>query len=453
MRWTLFSSAWRCAWRRVRPALVENPLLALVAAAACVGVPVGAAVAGVRLDARYAELARDDVVLRSLALGLGATALVAGAAVALLAPGLAQRGRALEAAPISRAPAAWSLTVAPACAGGAVLLTPLLLFATAMAGADGIVLAAATATAVVTGAAFGEALRLCGRLEPWGLAVLGSAVALWVLGGAAFGAGVHAGPAGAAAGERTPLLALPLLGALALGGSGVWLAGCAVRSTTRSGRRDVRGTRLPRRAVPALAVATARRVVRHRELRVQAAAAAVLPVVVAAGLGAALDVGGQALLAFAVGLSVTAAALLPAAALGLGRDARWLVDGAPRSARVLAGAVALGGVGASLAVVAAAALLAAPFARGDPSAYLELEGAAAFVLGCSAFGGAVVPWLADRLLQQLASYGSVIAVVIGAWLAVGRLEGAAGFEGTAFTLVAGNLVLALGVAAAGAMAR
>jgi hypothetical protein len=46
----------------------------------------------------------------------------------------------------------------------------------------------------------------------------------------------------------------------------------------------------------------------------------------------------------------------------------------------------------------------------------------------------------------------VIAVVVSGWLAVGRLEGA-GLDGTAFALVAGNLVLALGVVAAGAIAR
>ncbi|MBA3384733.1 MAG: hypothetical protein H0T20_08780, partial [Actinobacteria bacterium] len=190
-----------------------------------------------------------------------------------------------------------------------------------------------------------------------------------------------------------------------------------------------------------------------RELRAQAAAGVLVPVVVAASLGATLDVGGRPLLAFAVGLSITAAALLPAAAVGLGRDGVWLFDTSPRPARVLAGSIALGGIGASLAVVATAALFAAPFARGDPSAYLELEGAAAFVLGCAAFGGAAVPWRADRLLQQLASYGSVIAVVVCGWLAVGRLDGAAGLDGTAFTLVAGNLVLALGVVSSGAIAR
>ena len=453
MRWTLFSSAWRCAWRRLRPALEQNPLLAFAAAASCAGVPVAAVVAGIRFDARYAELARDDAVLRSLALGIGATGLVAGAAVALLAPGLAQLGGALEAAPISRVAAAWSLTIAPACVGGVVLVAPLLLFATAMAGVDGIVLAAATATAVLTGAALGEGLRLGGRLEPSGLAVLGAAAGLWAIGGAALGADWYVGPAGAVAGARPPLLCLTLLGAFALGAVALWLAGCAVQATTRDRRRDVHATNLPGQAVPAVAVATARRVVRHRELRVQAAAAVLLPVAVAASLGATLDVGGGPLLAFAVGLSVTAAALLPAAAVGLGGDGGWLFDTAPRPARILAAAIALGGVCVSLAVVAAAALFALPFARGDPTAYLELEGAAAFVLGSAAFGGAVVPWRADRLLQQLASYGSVIAVVVCVWLAVGRLEGAAGLDGTAFTLVAGNLVLALGVAAAGAIAR
>lgn len=202
-----------------------------------------------------------------------------------------------------------------------------------------------------------------------------------------------------------------------------------------------------------MGVATARRVVRHRELRLQVAAGVVVPVAVAAVLGATLDVGGEPLLAFAVGLSITAAALLPAASVGLGRDGAWLFDPAPRAAHVIAVAVAIGGVGVSLAVVAGAAVFAAPIARGDPSAYLELEGAAAFVLGCAAFGGAAVPWRADRLLQQLASYGSVIAVVVCGWFAVGKLEGAAGLDGTAFTIVAGNLVLALGVVASGAIAR
>jgi hypothetical protein len=453
MCWTLFSSAWRCAWRRLRPALAQNPLLAFAAAASCAGVPVVAIVAGVRVGARYAELVRDETVLRSLALGIGATGLVGGAAVALLAPAVAHLGSALEAAPISRTAAAWSLTIAPACVGGALLLAPLLLFATAMAGVDGIVLAAATATAVVTGAGVGEGLRLCARLEPLGLAVCGSTAGLWGLGGATLGKWWYAGPAGAVVGERSALLSLPLLGAFALVGAGLWLAGCAVQARTRTRRRDVWATSLPRSAVPSVAVATARRVLRHRELRVQAATAVVLPVAVAVSLGAMLDVGGAPLLAFVVGLSITAAALLPAAAFGLGGDARWLFDAAPRPSPVLAGAVALAGVVSALAVVAAAALFTVPFARGHLSTYLELEGVAAFVLGCAAFGGAAVPWRADRLLQQLASYGSVIAVVVCGWLAVGRLEGAQGLDETTFTLVAGNLVLVLGVAGAGAIAR
>jgi hypothetical protein len=453
MRWMLFSSAWRCAWRRLRPALAENPMLALGAVVACAGVPVAAVVAGARLSMRYAELARDEPFLRAVALGLGATGLVAGAAVALLAPGLSQLGRALEAAPISRTLAAWSLTVAPACAGGAVLLTPPLLFAIALAGVDGLLIVVAAAGAATIGAACGEGLRLCGRLEPLGPAVVGAAAVLWALGGVAFGSGSYEGPAAVLTSEGRLVGSLFALGALALGGVGLWLAASAVTATPRDRRRTVRRTALPRRYVPAVAVATARRVVRHQELRVQAAAGVVLPLVLGAALGTTLDVGGGPLLVFMAGVSVTAAALLPAAAFGLGRDARWLFEPAPPPRRVLAGAVALGGVGPSLGVVAATALLSAPFARGDPLAYLELEGSAAFVLGCAVFGGALVPWRPDQLLQQLASYGSVIAVVVCGWLAVGRLEGTAGLDGTAFTLVAGNLVLSLGVLAAGAVAR
>jgi hypothetical protein len=152
-------------------------------------------------------------------------------------------------------------------------------------------------------------------------------------------------------------------------------------------------------------------------------------------------------------LSITAAALLPAAGVGLSHDGRWLLAISPRPAHVLAGAVALGGVSLSLAVVGCAALFVAPFARGEPSAYAELEGVTGFVLGCAVVGGAAVPWRADRLLQQLASYGAVVAAVVCGWLAVGRLEEMAALDGTVFTIVAGNLVLALGVVAAGAIAR
>ena len=428
-------------------------MLALAALASCVALPVAAVVAGMRLDGRFGELARVEVVLHALGLGIGATGLVAGAAVALLAPGRSQLGSALEAAPISRAAAAWSLTIAPACVGGAALLAPLLLFGTAMAGVDGIVFAFAAATAAVTGAALGEGLRLCARREPRGVVAVGSSVGLWAIAGKALGAGWYSGPGGALATARSPAVALAVLGAVALCGIGLWVAGCSVGTTTRDWRRDVRATSLPRWAVPAVTVATIRRVVRHRELRVQALAAVSIPVAVAAMFGALLGVGGEPVLAFAVGLSLTAAALLPAAAAGLGRDGPWLFGSAPQRARALAGAVALGGVTVSLAVVAVAALVVAPFARGDPSAYLELEGVAAFVIGGAALGGAVVPWRADRLLQQLASYGAVIAVVVCGWVVIGRLDGATGLDGTAFTLVAGNVVLILGVVSSGAVAR
>lgn len=453
MRWTLFSATSRCAWRRLRPVLEQNPLLALAAGAACIVIPVVAVVAGVRLDARYAELAREDYVLRSLALGVGATGLVGGAAVALLAPGIAYLGRGLEAAPISRGAVAWALTIAPACAGGVVLLAPLLLFSVVMAGVNGIVLAAVFATVVVTGAALGEGFLRLARLEPSGLAVTASVVGLWAVGGSALGQAWYAGPAGALVGAQPPLVSLPLLAILALCGGALWLAACAMRSKPGERRRDVRTTVLPARALPAVAIVTARRIARHRQLRAQATVAVLVPVAVAASVAWMLEIGGEPLLAFAVGISMTAAALLPAAAVGLGDDSGWLYDSAPRPAFVVAVAVALGGVGFALAVVGAAGLLVAPFARGDPSVYLELQSVAAFLFGCAVLCGALVPWRADGMLQQLASYGSIVAVVVCAWLTVGRLEGVVGLEGTAFTLTVGNAVLVAGVTVAGAIAR
>ena len=158
---------------------------------------------------------------------------------------LAQLGRALEGAPITRVDAAWALTIAPACAGGVVLLGPFLLFATVMAGVNGIVLAAAAATAVLTGAALGEGLRRCGRPELSGLAVVAAAAGLWAIGGSALGGEWYEGPTGVMAGAHPPQVSLTLLATLALAGAALWLAACAMPSATGERRREVQGDAPP----------------------------------------------------------------------------------------------------------------------------------------------------------------------------------------------------------------
>jgi hypothetical protein len=129
-----------------------------------------------------------------------------------------------------------------------------------------------------------------------------------------------------------------------------------------------------------------------------------------------------------------------------------LLDAAPLRRSAVAAATVTGGVLAAAGLLVATAILALPLGRPEGSIYLELEGASAFVLGCAALAGALVPWHPERVLNQLASYAAVLAIVVAAWLAVGRLEHLAPGE-TAFGLVAGNAVLMLGIGSAAVVSR
>jgi hypothetical protein len=166
----------------------------------------------------------------------------------------------------------------------------------------------------------------------------------------------------------------------------------------------------------------------------------------------ALGIGGTSATVFCVAVTLTAVALYPPAGLGLAGGARWLLASAPRKRWCIAGATATGGAGAAGALLVATALLSAPLGVPELSIYLELEGAAAFVLGCAALAGAVVAWDADRVLHQLASYAAVLAVVVAAWLVVGKLEEVTQ-AGTWLGVAAGNAVLVLGLVAAAAVWR
>jgi hypothetical protein len=180
--------------------------------------------------------------------------------------------------------------------------------------------------------------------------------------------------------------------------------------------------------------------------------AVVLPLSAVVAAWVALGVDAASATVFCVAVTLTATALYPPAALGLARGARWLLASAPRRRASVLSAAAAGGVASATALLFAAALLAAPLGVPDAAIYFELEGASAFVLGCAALAGAAVPWHADRILHQLASYAAVIAVVVAAWLVLGRLEHVAP-GGAGFGIVAGNAMLVLGVAAAAVVAR
>jgi hypothetical protein len=198
---------------------------------------------------------------------------------------------------------------------------------------------------------------------------------------------------------------------------------------------------------------TLKRIGRRSELRAHVVATLVLSVAAAYAFAVALDVRGEALLGFAAALALTAVAVLPSVALGLHRQQCWLMRSAPQGRARSAAAACAGGMLGGAALVVAVATMIAPVARGDPGAVLQIESAAAFVLGCGAIAGALVPWRADRVLQQLAAFGALFGVVLVLWLAAGRLEARLDLSADTFAIVAGNLVAAAGLLAAGARGR
>jgi hypothetical protein len=448
VRSTLFRVAWASAWRKLRPALAANPLLALLGLATAAAAPVTAVWAGARLSTPFAEAAAQPGFLRALALGAGVTAVVAGASIALLAPGPSALGPQVAAAPRSRATLATGAVIAPVCAAGVGLALLLACFALPLAGGTGAAIVLLTAGCASLGAALGEGARLVAAGKAKGLAALAAAGGAWMAAGLVGGERAYLGPAGSVG----PPWGIAMLAVVTVAGIALWIVASGVPRRERAATRGARVRWLPARAGPALAVATARRVLRHPELRLHGVAAVVLPMAAAIAARLTVGVGGVSSTAFCVAVTLTAAALYPPAALGLAREACWLLDAAPRRRFAVVAATVTGGVVAAAGLLVATATLAAPLGLPGASIYLELEGASAFVLGCATLAGALVRWHPNRIVHQLASYTTVLAIVVAAWLVVTRLEDVAPGE-AAFGLVAGNAALMLGIGSAAVISR
>lgn len=452
MLWTLSSAVCVAALRSARGVLAANPLLALLAAVAAAAVPVAAVLGGRRLAPDFRLQVADVGFARGIALGLGATAVAAGVAAALLAPAAEATARQLEAAPVSRVRLVVAATVVPTVIVAAFLAVPALLFAGTLAGAAGPATALTLPAVGALGAAVAEGARVVVRAEPRGAVIVAAAAAVWLLTGVAAGHGVELGPTGllvpALQGEDR-IAATSALALVAATGTALWVIACVFRRPSRSPSARIRAILpVPRHAFAAVVSVTAKRLGRHGGLRAHAAATVILPTAAAVALRLGVGVGGVPLVGFCVALGLTAAAIVPSAALGLAEDARWLTAACPQRRPLIAGAVALAGVACAGLLVVADAVAVAPVARADVHAYLQLEAAVAFVLGCSATGAALVPWRPDRVVQQLAAYGAIVGVAIATWLALGRLATVAPLADDAFGLIAGNATLLAGVAVA-----
>lgn len=432
-------------------------MLAGLAACAAVGVPVGAFIAGRRLSDAFAVAVGDPVAVRSLALGLAATGLVAGVAVGLLAPGPAALGAQLVAAPVRRATLVFATSLAPMGLAAGAAAVPGLLFSVPLAGARAAPALLALTAAMSLGAAGAEAGRGLAARDAAALVALAGAGVAWVLPALLWGEGAETGPfAALVVSLPEGPVALPALTGAAVTGcaTALWLAVSSRRPAARAPAAPWLVLLPVARCGPAAIVATtSKRIGRRSELRAHVVATVFLPAAAAYALGLALDVRGEALLGFAAALTLTAVAVLPSVALGLQGEQSWLVRSAPQGGARSAAAACAGGMLAGAALLAAVATITAPVAHGGPGALLQVESAAAFVLGSGAIAGALVPWRADRVLQQLAAFGALFGVVLVLWVAAGRAEARLELPADAFAFVAGNLVAVAGLVAAGVRER
>jgi hypothetical protein len=457
LRWTLCRAVCVAGLRRVRPVLVANPVLAGLAACAAVGVPVGAFTAGRHLSDAFAVAVVDPVAVRSLALGLAATGLVAGVAVGLLAPGLDALGAQLAAAPARRSTLVFATCLAPMGLAAALAVVPWLLFAIPLAGAHAAPALLALTAALTLGAAGAEAGRGVAARDAAGLATLAGAGVAWVLPALLWGDGVETGPfAALVVSLPHGPVALPALTGAAVTGcaTALWLAAASRRPAARAPAvPSLVLLPVPSRGPAAIVATTSKRIGRRSELRAHVVATVLLPTAAAYALAFALHVRGEALLGFAAALTLTAVAVLPSVALGLQAEQSWLVRSAPQCRARSSAAACAGGMLAGAALLAAVATITAPVAHGGPRALLQVESSAAFVLGSGAIAGALVPWRADRVLQQLAAFGALFGVVVVLWVAAGRAEAGLDLPADAFAVVVGNLIAVAGLFVAGVRER
>jgi len=98
-----------CSWRRLRPFLVANPLVAMVALLALPGLPIASYIGGGRVAPSLSKaLIEQDGVVEGFVAAIVFSGALAGAIVATVAPGLAVFGSQITVAPIRRMRFLWA---------------------------------------------------------------------------------------------------------------------------------------------------------------------------------------------------------------------------------------------------------------------------------------------------------------------------------------------------------
>jgi hypothetical protein len=452
---TLCRTALLCCARRLRAAVLANPLIGAVGIVAAITSPLLAVVAGRSFGGVVVAARADDALAFALALAFGIAAMTGGTALAALAPTRELLGAQLGPAPVPERDVFVGLLLLPA----SLALLPAMLVAFAFGtSADGPRFAAIVLVSGLAGALYGAAAAETAvgvmRRSRVALASGAALVCTWLLVGYSADE-ISLGPiapfSAALRGELGLSAAQVFVGAVALA---LWGLTAIGRPPPPQRRAAVRLTAsIPPRPTHASASAMAVRVLRNAHVQRHVATAVAFAVGGAAAMRIALGAGDLAAF-FAGSVALVAASVLPLVGAALRRDARWLARPAPVSRRFLAAADAFGAVFAGALVVAVVLAFALPLGRFDAGAYLLLATTAATVLGAAAATAAVLPWHPTNVIEQLASYVllTVVAAVLAA--ALGRAAGTAaafGLSDAASATFVSVLVLAGGIGVAAAL--
>jgi hypothetical protein len=443
-----------CSWRRLRPFLVANPLVAAVALLALPGLPILALVAGGRVAPSLSKaLLEQSGVIEAFVAAIVFSGAFAGAIIVAVAPGPDAFGPQLSVAPIRRMRFLWAgagfpLTLAALAVSGLLALAALPVAARLPAGrAFAIELLFAVLCACALGALTIESALAAARVRPAAVFSLCLIAAFWIVAASISGSRVL-GPFAAItgslkAGRGDLALRSAALAVLTLAAFLVWLYLSATRVPARV-RAEPRIVllRMPRSPFRAGAVVAVKRLSRRTELRRQITAIIFLCVLIGPALLVLVPaVSDLVVLGMVSFTAVSGVALIALAAVGIDEEGQWLWTVAPSGARSRSAGNAFGAI--VLALFTCLFAIAPSFAIARPSFSLLIDfiGFSCFVLGIAVVSGAIVPWRSDRVVEQIASYTACIVLVGALWYLVGKVAAPLAARGAPDPLIFATLGL------------
>jgi hypothetical protein len=459
MIWTLSSTTFRCTARRLRTLAAENPLVAAVAAVFTATAPIAAAVAGVRVGRDAVDAAaRDPALARAAALAIALDAVLAGAAVVALAPGTGALGPQLGVAPVPRTRAAAGLRVMPALGAAGALAVPAASFLVAAIGTARPLLVVATLAGGVAAFACGGAAVDAGRAlataPARGAGALCGLGAIWSGGAYATGDGLAVGPLGVlpaaiTGGTAAEAAAVAAVTAVAVAAAALWLLAAAADDVRRPARVRFVVLPVPPSTLAAAFAAALKTYGRQRALRQHAFATVAVAAGVALATRRVLPTAAEDAAIAGLLVGVAGASVFPLAPPALDAPARWLWRAAPTRRP------AVRAVRAAAAVVLAGAVVVAAFgvveaAPGPGAAVAGIAAAAALAFAGATVAGLAVPWRADAVVDQVASYAGAAVVAGALGVAAARAVSAAPGPDTVAGAVVLGAILAAAIAATAA---